>query len=109
MKLNLTEKYMKAFSDKDLNEISNLLHEQVVLEDPQVIRLEGKVAVIKNIDAIFKSAENISFVARNIYQDKTTTIIEFIININETRLTGVDVIEWKENKIISLRAYLNLP
>ena len=49
------------------------------------------------------------FSAKNIYQDGQTTIIEFILKLDDTVLTGTDIIEWEDNKMKELRAYLDVP
>ncbi|ECQ2983089.1 ester cyclase, partial [Campylobacter jejuni] len=43
----------------------------------------------------------------NIFQDKDITFIEFILMLDGIRLEGVDIIEWKDGKIVELRAYLD--
>ncbi|EMK3524581.1 nuclear transport factor 2 family protein [Campylobacter jejuni] len=105
----LTEKYISAFNKKDINEVTNLLNENFVLEDPVVKRIEGKEECLKTIENIFKSCKKLSFSAKNIFQDKNTTFIEFILILDGTRLEGVDIIEWHNEKIVELRAYLDIP
>ncbi|MFY4727230.1 nuclear transport factor 2 family protein [Campylobacter jejuni] len=105
----LTEKYISAFNKKDIKEVANLLNENFVLEDPVVKRIEGKEECLKAIENIFKSCKELSFSAKNIFQDKNTIFIEFILILDETRLEGVDIIEWHNEKIVELRAYLDIP
>ncbi|OEW37517.1 MULTISPECIES: nuclear transport factor 2 family protein [Campylobacter] len=105
----LTEKYINAFNKKDIKEVANLLNENFVLEDPVVKRIEGKEECLKAIENIFKSCKELSFSAKNIFQDKNTTFIEFILILDETRLEGADIIEWHDEKIVELRAYLDIP
>ncbi|EOH2732877.1 nuclear transport factor 2 family protein [Campylobacter jejuni] len=105
----LTEKYINAFNKKDIKEVANLLNENFVLGDPVVKRIEGKEECLKAIENIFNSCKELSFSAKNIFQDKNTTFIEFILMLDETRLEGVDIIEWYNEKIVELRAYLDIP
>ena len=105
----LTQKYINSFSNKDLTTISYLLTDDFVLEDPVVKRVEGKEASLNVIKDIFDSCNNIDFSAKNIFIDNNISIIEFILDIDDTRLTGVDIIEWDNNKIKELKAYLDIP
>lgn len=104
----LTEKYISAFNKKDIKEVANLLNENFVLEDPVVKKIEGKEECLKVIEDILNSCKKLSFSAKNIFQDKNT-FIEFILILDETRLEGVDIIEWHNEKIVELRAYLDIP
>lgn len=105
----LTCQYIEAFTSKNLEKIEHLLHDQVVLEDPVVKRVEGKLKVLAAIKAIFEGAKNLEFSARNIFQEEATTLIEFKLIIDNTILTGIDVIEWEDGKLRELRAYLDIP
>ena len=105
----LTIQYIKAFDNKDINEVAELLSEDFALEDPAVKRVEGKENVLQAIQGIFDSCEKLSFIAKNIYQDNQTTIIEFELRLDDTILTGTDIIEWEENKLKEMRAYLDIP
>lgn len=105
----LTEKYISAFDKKDIKEVANLLNDNFVLEDPVVKRIEGKDNCLEAIQNIFKSCKELSFRAKNIFQDKNTTFIEFILILDEIMLEGVDIIEWHNEKIVELRAYLDIP
>ena len=106
---NLTEQYIKAFDNKDINTIASLLMDNFALEDPVVKRIEGKQDVLNAIEEIFNSCKTLSFQAKNIFQDKQTTIIEFILKLDETVLMGTDIIEWQGDKMLELRAYLDIP
>lgn len=110
MTKELTQQYIKAFNAKDLKGVAELLSEAFVLEDPVVKRIEGKKNALEAIQDIFDSCTSLGFKSKNIYQDKRTTIIEFILNLDETILTGTDIIEWNEqNQMAELRAYLDIP
>lgn len=106
---NLTKAYIKAFNDRDLKGVCALLDEDFVLEDPAVKRIEGKQKALEAVENIFNSCKNLEFKAKNIYKDGQTTLIEFILKLDEVKLEGVDILEWQEDKIKKLRAYLDLP
>lgn len=105
----LTQKYIEAFNSKDLDKCAELFIDDFALEDPVVKRIEGKKEVLEAIKGIFDSCNVLDFSAKNIYQDNQTTIIEFILKLDETVLTGTDIIEWQDNKMKELRAYLDIP
>ena len=106
----LTEKYIANFNTKNFNDTLDMFHEDAVLTDPINI-FKGKQEISQEIERIFDSCETLSFKANNIFYDneKQVSIIEFVIALDLTILTGTDVIEWKDGKIKQLRAYLNLP
>ena len=65
-------------------------------------------AAIEAVRGIFASCQIMSFVARNIYQDGETTLIEFVLTLDDKVLTGMDLIEWHGDKMKELRAYLDV-
>jgi len=105
----LTQEYIFAFNSKDSEKLSNLFIDDFALEDPVVKRIEGKENVLKAIQNIFDSSNQLSFKAENIFVDGNISIIEFILTLDDTVLTGVDIIEWDGNKMTELRAYLDIP
>jgi ketosteroid isomerase-like protein len=105
----LTKKYIEAFDSKNLDKCAELFTDDFALEDPVVKRIERKVEVLKAIKGIFDSCTRLDFSAKNIYQDGQTTIIEFVLKLDDTVLTGTDIIEWENNKMKELRAYLDIP
>ncbi len=105
----LTKKYVQAFNSKNIEKITELLIEDFSLEDPVVKRIAGKSKALDAINGIFNSCQELSFKAKNIYQDNNTTIIEFVLTLDTTVLTGIDIIEWEGEKMKELRAYLDIP
>lgn len=105
----LTKKYIDAFNSKDLEKCANLFTDNFTLEDPVVKRIEGRQKVLEAIKGIFDSCNTLDFIAKNIYVDGNTTIIEFILKLDEAVLTGTDIIEWENKKMKELRAYLDIP
>ena len=105
----LTQKYIEAFDSKNLDKCAELFTDDFALEDPVVKRIEGKIEVLKAIKGIFNSCTRLDFSAKNIYQDGQTTIIEFVLKLDDTTLIGTDIIEWEDNKMKELRAYLDIP
>lgn len=109
MTRQLTEAYIRAFDARDLDAVAALLADDFSLEDPVVKRIDGKAAALTTMKGMFEGCAALSFRARNIYVDGTTSLIEFILELDATRLEGVDIIEWCDGKIQALRAYLDVP
>lgn len=105
----LTRKYIEAFDSKNIKSVAVLLKDDFALEDPIIKRIEGKTQVLEVVQSIFDSCKTLSFRAKNVYQDGQTTIIEFVLQIDEKILTGTDIIEWQDGKMKELRAYLDVP
>ena len=98
----LTQKYIKAFANKDSEAIASMLNEEFVLEDPVIKRVEGKEKALEAIKKIFASCSNLEFKAKNIFViDPNTTIIEFILQLDRVYLQGVDIIVFKDNQLNS--------
>ena len=109
MLIDLTKNYIESFNEKNMEGIEVLFCDDFILEDPVVKKVEGKEASLNAVKAIFDSCTNLSFEAKNIYQESQTTIIEFKLNIDGVVLDGVDIIEWEMGKMKELRAYLDIP
>lgn len=107
--VELTRAYVAAFGAKDLAGVAALLTDDFVLEDPVVVRLEGKTAALAEIAKLFASAERLVLKARNVFQDGATTLVEFELQLDATHLCGIDLIEWEGHKMKELRAYLDIP
>ncbi len=105
---DLTRAYVAAFDARDPAACANLMHPSFALEDPVVKRVEGRDAVMDVVRGLFGSCAKLSFVARNIYQDGDTTLIEFVLTLDDKVLTGMDLIEWRDGKMVELRAYLDV-
>jgi dTDP-glucose pyrophosphorylase len=104
----LAERYIVAFANKDVKLISEMITDDFILEDPVLKRVEGKQLALEAIRGIFSSCNKLSFAAKNIYQESKSTLIEFLLVLDDKIYEGVDVIEWRENKIAVLRAYLDV-
>ncbi len=102
----LTALYAKFFNDRNLAGLSAMLSENVALEDPAVNRLEGKTAVLDYVRKIYQENPQLSFSARTITSGQDRSVIEFVLQLGETRLKGTDVIDWSGRQLTELRAYL---
>lgn len=105
----LTKKYVAAFDSKSIDLIAELLDDSFVLEDPVVKRIKGKEKSLMAISNIFEANDSVTFCAKNIFVDGSCSIIEFNLQLGDTILTGVDIIEWENNNMTELRAYFDIP
>lgn len=100
-----TRDYIDTFHKKDIDKLSDFFDQNISLFDPaNDSGVFGKDNVLKMIRDLF--TKDISFVAKNIFMDGNNTIIEFFLKVDNQSLKGVDIIEWQDNKIKTLRAYL---
>ena len=100
----LTQSYIKAFNNNNIDELSLLVDNDVVLIDPSN-KIEGKVNLINFLKELFDS-NNISFSAKLLISEGDISVIHFDLQVNQDSLSGVDIIKWRNGKIISLIAYL---
>jgi ketosteroid isomerase-like protein len=106
---SLSKSYVDSFNSRDIEAVSELLDENIVLTDPTVNALTPKRAVLDMISNLFLSCDiAFSFVAQNILVDlsKNTSIVEFELELNDKTLKGVDIMCWRNGKIVKLSAYL---
>jgi len=99
-------KYFEYFSNKDLQNLSNLFDNEVSLTDWD-IKAVGKVDVINANKNIFNSVNTINVDVIETFKKGNKFSCQLVITINDTEtIEVVDVIEFnKNNKIISVKAY----
>jgi ketosteroid isomerase-like protein len=105
---DLSRAYVAAFNAKDAPGCAALMADDFALEDPVVKRVEGREAAMRVVEGIFASCDKLSFVARNIFADGETTLIEFVLRLDDKVLTGIDLIVWRGGKMREMRAYLDV-
>ncbi len=100
------KKYFEHFSNKDLEKLSDMFSEEIVLQDWNIIA-EGKKKVLEENKNIFNSVESISVKLNELYIDGNvaTCLIKILINNNEA-IKVIDIIKINTNgKIIEISAY----
>lgn len=98
--------YLKKFSNKDIDGLSLLFDESVILKDWEIFA-EGKAEVLDAILNIFNSVDSISIKLDKLYIDGkvATCVIDIVINKFEL-LKVVDLIKVdNNNKILEISAY----
>lgn len=103
----LTEDYVKAFNNKDLEKVATFFAEDFVLTDPST-KVGGKENVLEYIQGIFNSVESLTFEAKNIIvSGERMSVIEFALSIDGSSLVGTDVIHWDNTGLMKVMdAYL---
>jgi len=104
--------YFQAFEAKDLEAIRRMLTSDVVLQDPFVGKVEGKESVIRVYQQMFVESSFDLQLQRQYYYNDHSCAIEFHLMITNTKgeqslIEGIDLIELRDGKIASLRAYLD--
>lgn len=106
----LSEDYFKAFAAKDLNKLSSMFTDDVILFDPIIKEVKSKAKVLEANQQIFSGVNNIKFVYQRIFvdQNSNTSIGELKIDFDGKIIEVVDIIEFtNEGKIAKITAYLD--
>jgi hypothetical protein len=106
--LELTHLYVRAFDQRDLDTLSDLMDEDICLIDPAV-EIEDRDLVIDYVSDLYKSNSHLNFYATNIFADEAQrfSIIEFILELGNVKLRGTDHLYWsKDSRIEKLEAFL---
>jgi len=101
--------YFLTFEQKDLEGLSNMFHEDVVLRDWNIFA-NGKAAVLDANSSIFDAINKIKVNVENLYISDTTVVAELSIYADdEPALPVVDIIKYVSEgdnlKIKSIVAY----
>lgn len=99
--------YFEAFSNKDLEKLSDLYADNVTLSDWEPLFFDSKEQVLKANKELFDSVNSVNIKLKRIGSNSNTVFAEIDILINEdTNLYVVDILGFDEqNKIKSIRAY----
>jgi ketosteroid isomerase-like protein len=104
--------YFEAFEQKDLNALREMFSDDVVLQDPVVGKVRGLDAVINIYQTMFIANDFQIKLLRQCQQGDGSFAVEFSLVVTDhtgknTVVDGVDLIELRNGKIASLRAYLD--
>jgi hypothetical protein len=110
-KINLSDKlnlYFNYFANKDINGLSKLFSDEIVLSDWE-INESGKDNVLNANLNIFNSLKSINIILLSIYESNSkksfAVELDIIINNNQ-KLNVIDIIEFDENDyIVSIKAF----
>ncbi len=102
----LVKKYFEYFSNKDIEKLSDMFSEEIILQDWDIF-VKGKKQVLEANKKIFNSAKNISVNINELYVDGNvaTCIIKIILD-NKEAIKVIDIIKINSTKkIIEISAY----
>ena len=99
--------YFEAFSNKDLEKLSQIYSEDVSLADWEPLFFDGKNSVLEANKNLFDSVDSLNIVVKRIGLNDKNVFAEIDILINNTiQLFVVDILEFdQDQKIKSIRAY----
>jgi len=103
--IKLTQSYVSSFNQRDIDAILEHFSEYAVLIDPSV-NLSSKEQISKFLEDFFRSNQETRFTANSIHTSVDSSVIHFELAIGDKLYHGTDVIEWLDNKITKLQAYL---
>ena len=97
--------YFKTFSEKNIDGLSEMFDDNVILRDWDIDK-KGIKSVLKANLNIFQNVKTINVIPQNIISENNFVFAELKIVVNNDELNVVDLIEFnKKGKIISIKAF----
>ena len=101
----VTKKYFTCWKSKNIEGLSKLFHDEIILQDWENFII-GKKEVIKFNKEFFKKVKNIDLNIINLNSFMTTSFSELIIHLDGNAISVLDKIEFDENELIkNIRAF----
>ena len=106
--VSLTHAYVSSFDKKDIDGLSNLMSDEFVLSDGVVNGLAPKKEVLLYISQMMEAnVKRFGFEVVDILRGSGFTILEFKLYLDNTIFHGVDLIQWDNGLMTSMKAFLN--
>jgi ketosteroid isomerase-like protein len=103
----VTHAYITAFETRDIEGVAALMHEDFVLTDPENEASGPRENVLRFVSGLFdRAGSSLVFRPRTVLADGAHSAIEFDLTIGQNHLEGIDLIEWQDGRMISMRAHL---
>ncbi len=96
--------YFEHFQNKDIDALSELFCDDITLKDWS-ISASGKEEVLDAIKNIYNSVEHITISQPLILSNDHVVMAQITIGVDKDTLEVVDIIEYRDDKIESIRAY----
>jgi len=104
----LTRRFLGLYAAKDINAISAMFSENIVLRDWNY-EVEGKAASVVEFTKNFEEAGSLDISIKSIYLSGLSAAAEIVVTVNNISLSIVDVITFDEfGQITSVIAYRGL-
>lgn len=83
------------------------MHENFMLTDPENEALGPRDNVLRFISGLFdRAGTSLAFRPKTVLVDGAHSAVEFDLTIGQDYLEGIDLIEWQDGRMISMRAHL---
>lgn len=102
---NVIEEYFDAFVNKDLQKLSSLYDDNIVLSEWDENIFTGKEAVLKANEELFNKFENIGVVVKARASQNNRSLNEIVVHLDDVEVKVVDSITVDGEKIIGIMAY----
>jgi hypothetical protein len=104
--LQLIKNYFVIFSKKEIHELINIFHKNIILKDWEGV-YKGLSAVINRNKHIFRDCKKIKIKIINIIKKNNIFCIQLkiFINSNSNPIEVIDLITIEKNKIKKIEAY----
>ena len=104
------KKYFDAFSSKDVAALEEMYHDDISLRD-WLSSATGKKGVIESNKRLFNACSSVSVKLKHLIAHSHKAACEIDINLihndgTEDKLLVVDIIEFEDDKVKEIRAYL---
>ena len=100
-----SKKYFESFSNKNLDELKEMYDDNIILKDWNGV-WEGKKEVLIMNNNLFQDIKSLKVNIKQIHQILNRTYCHIDIEIDNTKLDVIDVIDWTENfKISKIEAF----
>jgi ketosteroid isomerase-like protein len=104
---NIVEKYFEAFAAKDMEALSNLYHDDIVLNEWNMNKFVGKAAVLEANRQLFAQFKDIDVTISSSGEDGELplSLNEIVLSLDGHLVRAVDAIQIIDEKIIYIMAY----
>jgi hypothetical protein len=101
----IIEEYFQAFTTKDLQTLSMLYDDNIVLSEWGENIFTGKLAVLKANEELFNRVTNIDIVVKTRASQNNCSLNEIVVHLDDAMVKVVDSITVTNDKITYIMAY----
>jgi len=101
----LTELYARFFNQRNIAALSALLAEDCILCDIGNDLIQGGNNILNFVNTIHDKNPDLDFNPKTIIASDSHSVIEFALRLSGHVLNGLDLIEWRDGKIVQIRVY----
>jgi ketosteroid isomerase-like protein len=101
----IIEEYFQAFANKDLQKLSMLYDDNIVLSEWGENIFTGKLAVLKANEELFNKFKNIGVLVKTRAAQNNCSLNEIVVYLDDVDVKVVDSITVDGEKIVGIMAY----